>query len=69
MRAYHERIGPIMRWFGSALRRLKRLGAFGDEAETCRLTVAVYNALHALKVHTHYASIDGAGQLNEWPEQ
>jgi hypothetical protein len=33
------------------------------------LTVNVKNAFHALNVHTHYRSIDGAGELNERPEK
>jgi hypothetical protein len=61
MRAYHDALAPMLVWLGRAQKRLDERG----EQETRDLTARAYDAIHALRVHWHYQSVNGAAQVND----
>jgi len=61
MAAFGSIVGPMLPWWAKVESRLQDRG----EWETRDKVLAVRDAIHALSVHLHYETIDGAGKVNE----
>jgi hypothetical protein len=61
MQAYRDALAPMLMWLGKAQKRVDQRG----EQESRDLTARAYDAIHALRVHCHYQSVNGAAQVNE----
>ena len=62
MRAYSERIATMLGWIARARERLEQRHELG---EIHKLTTDAENALHALRIKSHYSACDHAGKVNE----
>jgi putative IMPACT (imprinted ancient) family translation regulator len=62
MRAYSERVAQMMAWIARARKRLEQRSELG---EIHKLTTEAENALHALRIKSHYSACDHAGSVNE----
>jgi len=61
MQAYTKRVAEMLAWMIRARRRLEKRQETG---EIYQATVEAENALHSLRIKTHYASCDGVAVVN-----
>jgi len=60
--AFGERIGPTVRFLFLARERMQKLG-FAHDDRLYQAVVAAQDAMHALRIHLHYASCErGVGE-------